>query len=167
MTGTRMDIDRILDTLNRHGVDYILIGGVNFLLRHEPISTFDVDVWIEDSDENRGRCHLALVELEAAWGPNDETWRPIRDWQPSWLTWQGVFCIDCRHGSIDVFRAVKGLGTWAESRQQAQLGRTSRGTGYIGLCDSDMLKCQLALAEENRKLDRVRTLEKALKEEQT
>ena len=42
-----MNVDRILETLNRQDVRYILIGRMNFLLRHTPVLTFDVDVWVE------------------------------------------------------------------------------------------------------------------------
>lgn len=48
-----MNIDRILTELNSANVDYLLIGGVNFLLRHHGPLTYDVDVWICDSEENR------------------------------------------------------------------------------------------------------------------
>ncbi len=155
-------IDEVLNVLNNQGVDYILIGGINFLLHHEPIATFDIDFWIEDSDENRARCHAALVLLGASWGPDDEQWREVKDLPTSWLTRQGVFCLTSRHGWIDLFRAVKGLGSWSDSRQRARTGVTAKGTAYVGLSDEDMLQCQLALPEEERKLDRVRVLKSAL-----
>lgn len=31
-----MNIDCILDTFNRRDVEFILLGGMNFLLRHKP-----------------------------------------------------------------------------------------------------------------------------------
>ena len=102
-------IDHILQVLNDHGVEYMLIGGVNYLLRHQPIATFDVDFWIEDSDENRGRCHTALVALGASWGPNDEQWRDVKDLSANWLERQGVFCLTSRYGWIDLFARSKGL----------------------------------------------------------
>ncbi len=155
-------IDDILQVFNDQGVRYILIGGVNFLLFHQPIATFDVDFWIEDSEENRARCHTALVALGASWGPDDEQWRDVKDLPANWLTRQGVFCLTSRYGWIDLFRAVKGLGSWSDSRQRARTGVTAKGTGYVGLCDADMLQCQLALSEEERRLDRVRVLQAAL-----
>src|SRR5579862_4408547 len=100
---TAQDIDQILQIFNDSGVNYILIGGVNFLLHHQPIATFDIDFWIEDSDENRARCHAALVELGASWGPDDQTWRDVGGLPTNWLTWQGVFCLTSLHGSIDLF----------------------------------------------------------------
>jgi len=114
-----MDVDQILETFNRRRVDYLLIGGVNFLLRHAPVLTFDVDLWIEDSAENRRRCETALGQLRAEWGAAENDWGPVAEKTPGWLDRQGVFCLTSPHGAIDVFRAVKGLGTWAASRAEA------------------------------------------------
>ncbi|GEM_PF-2492134 len=41
-----MDVDHILQTFATHAVDALLIGGMIFLLRHEPVLTYDVDLWI-------------------------------------------------------------------------------------------------------------------------
>ena len=41
-----MNIDRVLQSLAKNEVNYLLIGGVNFLLRHAPEITYDIDVWI-------------------------------------------------------------------------------------------------------------------------
>ena len=57
---TAMNVDQILRAFNETQVEYILIGGMNFLLRHAPILTFDVDLWIDDTPENRARCEAAL-----------------------------------------------------------------------------------------------------------
>jgi hypothetical protein len=38
-----MNIDRILAAFNEREVQYLLIGGVNFLLRHRPVTTFGQD----------------------------------------------------------------------------------------------------------------------------
>ena len=63
--------------MNRHGVRFLLIGGMNFMLRHEPVLTFDIDLWIEDTEANRRNCETAIVELETTWGPTDDTWQPV------------------------------------------------------------------------------------------
>ena len=72
-----MNPERILDVFNHHGVKYLLIGGMNMLLRHGGSLTYDIDLWIEDTQENRLHCHQALIELEAAWGTSDADWGPI------------------------------------------------------------------------------------------
>jgi hypothetical protein len=40
------------------------------------------------------------------------------------------------------------------------------GVPYLGLADSDMLACQMALPQGERKLERIRTLNKALQLDQ-
>ena len=62
-----MNVDEILRTLHDERVDYLLIGGMNFLLRHLPELTFDVDIWVRDDSGNlepelRNRKRVALRE---------------------------------------------------------------------------------------------------------
>ncbi len=157
-----MNVDRIVETLNGHQVAYLLIGGVNFLLRHAPVLTFDVDFWIEDNPENLRRCETALGELHAQWGASDDDWGPVSLKAPGWLDRQSVFCLTSPHGAIDVFRSVKGMGDWAASRARAVAGRTAAGVAFRGLSDDDMLACQMALPEGQRNQQRVDLLKKAL-----
>ena len=157
-----MDIDLILDAMNRHHVAYLLLGGVNFLLRHTPVVTFDVDLWIADTPENLASCEHALAEVGATWGPTENQWQPVADLKSGWIARQSVFCMTSPHGPIDIFRSVRGLDDWATCRSRAEAGTTAAGTPYLGISDRDMLQCQLALPEPERKLDRIRILEKSI-----
>jgi len=160
-----MDLDRILNTFNKHQVGCLLIGGMNFLLRHDPVLTFDVDLWIEDTPENRGRTEDALAELDAQWGLSEQDWKPVAQHRRGWLSCQGVYCLTSAVGAIDIFRTVQGLASWRECRSRACAGTTGSGTPYWGLSDADMLQCQLALPEPQRKQDRIRTLKAAIEQE--
>ncbi|MDD2710885.1 MAG: hypothetical protein PHV34_23140 [Verrucomicrobiae bacterium] len=157
-----MNVDAILLTLNRHEVEYLLIGGVNFLLRHDPVLTFDIDIWIEDSPANRQRLNGTLVEMEAQWGATEKEWKAVaRD--AGWLERQSVFCLTTRYGALDVFRSVKGLeGRYAECLRMAVPAKTATGIPYRGLSDPHMLECQLALDETGRKPERIRRLRESL-----
>jgi hypothetical protein len=157
-----MNADRILATMNQFGVAYLLIGGVNFMLRHEPILTFDMDLWIEDSDENRTRCEQALAALDAEWGETDADWGPVAKKSAGWLTRQAVFCLHSPVGAIDIFRRVHGLADWQSSFQRSVAEATSSGIGYHGISDSDMLLCQLALDASAQKASRIQTLQAKL-----
>jgi hypothetical protein len=148
-----------LDVLHRQPVDYLLIGGMNFMLRHRPLLTFDVDIWIDDTLPNRLRCAGALAQLQAAWGATEEAWRPVDGTRADWLETQGVFCLASPSGPIDVFRRVTGLPAWPECRARAVASATAAGIPFWGLCDADMLRCQYALPENQRRLDRIRHLE--------
>jgi hypothetical protein len=158
-----MNVDKIFDTFNRHRVSYLLLGGMNFLLRHAPIVTYDVDLWIEDTEENLGRCENALAELNAEWGPTEQDWEPVASKPAGWLGRQPVFCLTSRDGAIDIFRYVKGLDDWQASFKTANREQTASGIAYFGLSDDDMLRCQYALDENHRKRDRIAALEAALK----
>jgi hypothetical protein len=158
-----VNADAILATMNRHGVNYLLIGGMNFLLRHEPnVLTFDIDFWIEDTEENRSRCEAALAELDAEWGENDASWQPVKNHPPGWLSRQGVFSLHSPHGAIDIFRSVRGLADWQVSRQSAIAAQVGAGNKYFAINDEDMLKCQLALDPASQKPYRIASLQSKL-----
>jgi hypothetical protein len=159
------NIDQILAMFNRHQVDYLLIGGVNFLFRHAPVLTYDIDVWIEDSSDNRHRCEAVLAELQAEWGMSDEDWGPVATKKSGWLDRQSVLCLTSPHGAIDIFRSVAGLACWSSCREDAMPGKTAMGTEYLGLSDADMLACQLALSVGQRNESRILHLQNALRKD--
>jgi hypothetical protein len=157
-----MNVDEILKALNDERVDYLLIGGMNFLLRHLPELTYDVDVWARDDATNLERVNRALQKLGAEWGASDKDWREVSDdWR--WLQRQGCFCLTTKHGPLDIFRDVRGLeGRYEECRAAAIPSRTSKGILYQALSDEHMLACQQALPEPERKLKRVEILTRAI-----
>jgi hypothetical protein len=152
-----MNVDGILNEFNQADVEYLLIGGMNFLLRHQPVLTYDIDLWILDTPGNLVRCDAALRALGAEWGPTEDAWKKVAD-QPGWLTRQSVYCLTSASGAIDVFRAVTGLPSWEQAAARSYGGRTAGGVAYRGLCDEDMIACQMALPEGQRRHDRVATL---------
>ena len=158
-----MNVDHILGTLNQCNVRYLLIGGMNFMLRHQPILTYDVDLWIEDQEENRRRTEAALSQLDAQWGVTDDDWGEVAQLASGWLDRQALFCLTSPHGAIDVFRSVAGLDDWETCWNNSSIEEaTAAGTPYRGLSDEDMLLCQLALAVESQKKDRILKLRDSL-----
>ncbi len=154
--------DHILATFNQHQVDYLLIGGLNFLLRHMPVLTYDIDLWIDDTPDNRRRCISALIELQAEWGMTEDDWAPISEKSESWLESRSVFCLTSPYGAIDIFRFVQGLESWRACYNRATPSTTASGTAFLGLSDSDMLQCQLALPEGHRNEARIQYLRNLL-----
>jgi len=159
-----VNADIILAAMNERGVDYLLIGGVNFMLRHEAVLTFDIDLWIEDTEANLARCEQALAALGAEWGESDETWQPVSQKQPGWLSRQMVYSLNSPHGAINIFRAVTGLPDWASSRKTAVREATGAGSVYYGISDRDMLACQFALEADLQKQYRIQSLQRHLGE---
>ena len=158
----QLNVDGMLDVLNHNRVEYLVVGGMNFLIRHEPILTYDLDVWIHDTTDNRARCITALHELGASWGESESLWQQVGLMKGDWLLRQSVFSLLTRHGALDVFRSMAGLISWEESVRQAVVAQTSGGITFRGLSDADMLACQEALDESERKLDRIRILRRAI-----
>lgn len=162
-----MNVDRILETFEKHQVDYLLIGGMNYLLNHEPELTFDVDLWIRDDESHLKKTHLALIDLNAAWGFTENEWKTIQG-NYQWLQTQSLFCLTTSYGALDIFRVLKGLENqfdyyWKTSRIQ----KTSTGISYRSLSDEGMLACQMALPVEIRKQKRIDTLSKAIQSSKT
>ena len=145
-------------------VDYILIGGVNFLIRHLPELTFDVGIWVRDTPENLNALNHSLETLGASWGPTERDWAPIPR-KADWLQQQAVFCLTTNYGALDIFREVRGLeGQYAECLARSSRIKLPGGVEFNSLSDQDMLACQLALPESERKQKRVEVLTKAIKE---
>jgi len=159
-----MDVDHILDTMNRHSVECLLIGGMNFLLRHAPVLTYDVDLWIADTPANRRRCEAALAALQAEWGATEDDWGPVAARPAGWLDCQALYCLTSPAGAVDIFRAVKGLDDWAAAYARAVSGVTAGGIAYRGLSDADMLRSQEALPAAEQKPERLLRLRQALQE---
>jgi hypothetical protein len=149
-----MNVDHIFATMNHHEVRYLLIGGMNFMLRHEPTLTFDVDLWIEDSEENRRRCETALVELETTWGPTDDTWQPVASLGSGWLDEKRVCCTLNPWGAINILRSVAGQTEWLSCHQQAELRTTKRGTYYRALGDNISIQMTTDYVPEQQKRQR-------------
>jgi hypothetical protein len=59
------EFDRILETLERHRVRFIVIGGLATIHWGSPFPTEDVDITPERSAENLDRLSSALTELDA------------------------------------------------------------------------------------------------------
>ncbi len=154
-----MNVDRILDEMNRHQAVCLLIGGMNFLLNHKPVLTYDVDLWILDTAENRAKVHQALRALESAWGATEDTWGPLPE-EADWLEQQPVYCLTSPFGAIDIFREVLGLeNRFQECWDAAGRKATASGIPYLSLSDRHMLLCQRALPVALQNQERIRILE--------
>src|SRR3954465_7312657 len=55
----------ILKVLARHKVDLLVAGGIAAIIEGAPVSTFDLDIMVFPSEDNRERLLAALGELNA------------------------------------------------------------------------------------------------------
>ena len=63
--GAELDVARILGCLTRHGVEFVVVGGIAAVLWGSPRNTFDLDVCPATDGGNLDALAKALVELEA------------------------------------------------------------------------------------------------------
>lgn len=103
---------RILEELNRAGVEYVVIGGVAATLHGCPEQTYDLDILYLPTSENRQRLLKALKAIDAEWE------EPLTE---AVLQRQSVFALNTRHGDLDIFTGVPGLDGYEEAVTGANL----------------------------------------------
>lgn len=69
----------IVELLNQHGVEYIVVGGVAAVIQGAPVTTFDLDALIRVSEENATRLHNALESLDARYREHSSKLKPSQE----------------------------------------------------------------------------------------
>jgi Nucleotidyl transferase AbiEii toxin, Type IV TA system len=85
------DLVALVDVLNRHRVDYVLVGGMAALMYRASRPTEDLDILARDMDDNMDRLAAALNDLHASsdiaeHASTDE----LRAMNTRWVTSAGV-----------------------------------------------------------------------------
>jgi len=95
--------DEALTVLQRHEVDFIVVGGIAAILQGSPLTTEDVDVVYRSANENLLRLTTALVELDASYAdPAGRTIRPDMER----LAALRVHLLNTRCGRVDLMRTI-------------------------------------------------------------
>lgn len=105
------DPRKIIEALNRHKVEYVVIGGFAATLYGCPEQTFDLDIIYHDTPANRSQLLVALRDIDARW---DE---PLTD---AVLQRQSVFALNTRWGDLDILGEAAGLSGFDEAQAHAQ-----------------------------------------------
>ncbi len=63
---TTQSYQRILELLDEHHVEFVVVGGVAAVLQGAPITTFDIDMLVKLDDANAENLADALTALEAS-----------------------------------------------------------------------------------------------------
>lgn len=138
--GARSNPARLLETLNRHRVRYIVVGGVAAVIEGVPVSTFDLDIVYDRKPDNVIRLIAALAALEAIYrGRRGTPLTPAADA----LGGTGHHLLMTRLGPLDV------LGAIGKGRDYSALlphsKRRKLGTMFIRVLN---LETQIAVKEE-------------------
>jgi hypothetical protein len=117
--------DKLLEALERHGVHYVVIGGLAAELRGSPYVTRDVDVTPSRERLNLGRLAIALREVNARLRVSGVA-EPVEllldqhsfDWGTTW-----TFVTD--HGYLDIALLPDGTQGYEDLRRNATYERIS------------------------------------------
>jgi len=98
-----LDPVRIFEALERHGVEYLTIGGVAVNAHGHLRNTRDVDVLIEWTADNMRRLAAALHELDAKLFGVDADLLDVDPLDPEALLNGGNFTLRTAAGGLDLF----------------------------------------------------------------
>jgi hypothetical protein len=115
-----LDLGELIDALTRHGVEYLVIGGVAAQVHGHRRTTMDLDVTPDPSPENLRRLGAALVELEARPQEAAEGEAEISTGDPERLAIAAIVPpLLTRHGQIHILKEPKGARGFDEMRERA------------------------------------------------
>jgi hypothetical protein len=117
MTAGGFDPLEVFRAFDRHGVRFVVIGGVGARLLGSPTVTRDTDVCYERSPENLERLAAALVDLEVRLRGVDEDVPFILDART--LAAGDHFTFTSRAGDVDVLGTPAGVAGFAELDRRA------------------------------------------------
>lgn len=111
-----LDAERILEALARHGVDFVLVGGMAAQVHGNTRMTNDVDMIPEPDPPNLARLAEALRELDAqVLNPGHEDLEIDAAMLPRATIWQFA----TPHGDIDVLHETPGAAPYDQLRKRA------------------------------------------------
>ena len=117
MSGAGFDPLEVFGTLARHGVRYVVIGGVGARLLGSPSVTRDTDVCYERSPENLDRLAAALRDLGAELRGVSEAVPFLLDART--LAAGDHFTFTSRAGDLDILGTPAGVEGFAELAREA------------------------------------------------
>lgn len=114
-----LDPECIFEVLERHGVAYVLIGGLAAVLHGSTAMTNDADVFPGPDRENLIRLAAALHDLDARIrSPDTPDGLPF-DPHPELLAGVSMLNLTTRCGDLDLTLEPAGLGDFAAVRRDA------------------------------------------------
>jgi hypothetical protein len=137
---TPTDFARILATLRRHRVRFVVVGGVAAVIEGAPVATFDLDIVPDRRPQNVARLTAALTELDAHYRAKRDMPRAPT---PAALEGDGYQLLMTRFGPLDVLGVI-GVALDFNRLTPHSKRRKLAGT-YVTVVD---LETQLAVKEE-------------------
>lgn len=155
-----IEFRRLLESLERNGVAFVIVGGIAATLHGSARLTFDLDVVYERTPANLERLVAALAPFT-----------PYLRGAPPGLPFQfnvetlkrGLnFTLTTSDGPVDLLGEVSGVGSYAVARQRADEANMFGGTYYF--LDLDTLIVSKKAAGRPKDFEAIAELE-AIREE--
>jgi hypothetical protein len=110
----QLELGPILASLERHGVDFVIIGGIAGLAHGSSYPSYDLDVAYSRSDANLERVAAALRELEVTLtnAPSDLPFQV----DAATLRAGANFTFGTRFGRFDILGHIEGVKSFDELR---------------------------------------------------
>jgi hypothetical protein len=109
----------LLELLDRHSVDFIVIGGIAGIVHGSAYPTFDFDVVYARDEQNLKRMAAALAELGVTLrgAPSDQPFQP----DARTLAAGCNFTFESDYGDFDILGEAVGMRDYATMRTDAKL----------------------------------------------
>jgi hypothetical protein len=110
---------RLLEILDRHGVDFVVVGGVAGNVHGSAYPTFDLDVAYARNEANFGRLAAALSEMQVSLRgvPSDLPFQI----DAKTLANGANFTFDSKFGSFDILGEIDGMRDYESLREAASV----------------------------------------------
>jgi hypothetical protein len=151
--GNSLQAEPLLAALERHGVDFVVIGGVAGLAQGSSYPTYDLDVAYARDPANQRRLVRALKEIGVTLrgAPPDLPFQL----DERTLANGANFTFDTKFGSFDVLADIAGVKSYEQLREASRTGRIAGVEVRIASLD-DLISMKRAA---NRVKDQLMVLE--------
>jgi hypothetical protein len=142
------DPERILRTLERHQVRYVLIGGLAATFHGSPLVTTDVDVTPERARDNLERLSAALKELDARIRTDPVEGGLAFDHGGESLGASNIWNLTTVAGDLDITFSPAGTDGYSDLRKGARQIVVARGLTIQVAALEDVIRSKEAAGRE-------------------
>lgn len=147
------DFGEFIQLLNKHRVDYMVVGGYALALHGKPRHTGDLDIWINISEDNAQR----MLEVLRGFGMASHGFEKDDFLKPGYITQIGYPPL-----RIDILNNIDGLEFAEAVKEMQQIDSDGLLINFIGL--HDFLRNKQAAGRSQDQMD-IKTIKKKISEQ--